>query len=86
MRVRVRCGGSIAQDTHHGAVTLLLGEQTRVVFVVALVAVDDDVFGRGDQAVLDAAEAADRLLVGARMEKTDVLRVARFEFGCDSAL
>ena len=37
--------------------------------------------GCGDQAVLDAAEAAERLLVGSRVEKSDVLRVARFEFG-----
>ena len=51
--------GSVAQDAEHRTVGLLLGEQTRVVLVVGLVAVDDDVFRGGDQAVLDAAEAAE---------------------------
>ena len=35
----------------------------------------------GDQAVLDAAEAAERLLVGTRVEESDVLRVALLELG-----
>ena len=72
---------SISQDAEHRAVGLFFGEQAGVVFVVVLVPVDDDVLRCGDQAVLDAAEAAERLLVGSRVEKSDVLRVARFELG-----
>jgi len=60
---------------------LLLGEEPRIIFVVALVAVDDDVLGCRDQAVLDAAETAQRLLVGTRVEEPDVLCVTRFELG-----
>ena len=65
----------------HRAVGLLLGEEPRIIFVVALVAVDDDVLGCRDQAVLDAAETAQRLLVGTRVEEPDVLCVTRFELG-----
>ena len=68
----------VPEYAQHRAVGLLLGEQARVILVVRLVAVDDHVLGCGDQAVLDAAEAAERLLVGSRVEKSDVLRVARF--------
>ena len=31
--------------------------------------------------MLDAAEAADRLLIGSRMEEADILRIPRFELG-----
>lgn len=72
--------GSVAEDAHHRAVALLLGEETGVVFVVTLVAVNDNVFRGGDQTVLNAAEAAQRLLVGARMEETDVLRLTGRQF------
>lgn len=72
---------SISQDAEHRAVGLFFGEQAGVVFVVVLVPVDDDVFGGRNQTVLDAAEAAQRLLIGSRVEKSDVLRVARFELG-----
>ena len=72
---------SISQDAEHRAVGLFFGEQAGVVFVVRLVAVDDHVLRGGDQAVLDAAEAAERLLVGARVEESDVLRVALLELG-----
>ena len=51
---------------------MLLGEEPRIIFVVALVAVDDDVLGCRDQAVLDAAETAQRLLVGTPVEDPDV--------------
>ncbi len=36
--------------------------------------------GRRDQAVLDAAETAQRLLVGSRVEEPDILRIARLQF------
>ena len=65
-------GGSVAEDAQHRAVGLLLGEQARVIFVVRLVAVDDHVLRRGNQAVLDAAESAQRLLVGSRVEESDI--------------
>ena len=58
----------VPEYSQHRAVGLLLGEQARVILVVRLVAVDDHVLGCGDQAVLDAAEAADRLLIGSRVE------------------
>ena len=51
-------GALVAEYPQHRAVGLLLGEEPRIVFVVALVAVDDDVLGCRDQAVLDAAETA----------------------------
>ena len=63
------------------SVGLFFGEQAGVVFVVVLVPVDDDVFGGRNQTVLDAAEAADRLLIGSRMEEADILRIPRFELG-----
>ncbi len=72
---------SISQDAEHRAVGLFFGEQAGVVFVVVLVPVDDDVFGGRNQTVLDAAEAADRLLIGSRMEEADILRIPRFELG-----
>ena len=72
--------GSVSEYAEHRAVGLLLGEEPRVVFVVGLVAVDDDVLRGGDQAVLDASEPAERLLVGSRVEESDVLRVPGFEF------
>ena len=72
---------SISQDAEHRAVGLFFGEQTGVVFVVVFVPVDDDVFGGRNQTVLDAAEAADRLLIGSRMEEADILRIPRFELG-----
>ena len=51
-------GALVAEYPQHRAVGLLLGEEPRIVFVVALVAVDDDVLRCRDQAVLDAAETA----------------------------
>ena len=72
---------SISQDAEHRAVGLFFGEQAGVVFVVVLVPVDDDVFGGRNQTVLDAAEAAVRLLIGSRMEEADILRIPRFELG-----
>lgn len=74
------------------AVGLFFGEQAGVVFVVVLVPVDDDVFGGRNQTVLDAAEAADRLLIGSRMEEADILRIPGSSLGrkialmCDSEL
>ena len=49
----------VSEYSEHRAVGLLLGEQARVILVVRLVAVDDHVLGCGDQAVLDAAIAAE---------------------------
>ena len=78
-------GALVAEYPQHRAVGLLLGEEPRIVFVVALVAVDDDVLGCRDQAVLDAAETAQRLLVGTRVEEPDVLRVACLLYTSDAA-
>ena len=73
-RTHVSVGRSIAQNPHHRPVALLLGEQPGVVLVVALVAIDDDVLRRRDQAMRNAAVTADGLLIGSRMEKADILR------------
>ena len=51
-------GALVAEYPQHRAVGLLLGEEPRIVLVIALVAVDDDVLRCRDQAVLDAAETA----------------------------
>ena len=67
-------GGSIAQNPHHRPVALLFGEQPGIILVVTFVAVDDDVLRRRDQAMLNAAVAADGFLIGPRVEKTDILR------------
>ncbi len=53
---------------------LLFGEQPGIILVVTFVAVDDDVLRRRDQAMLNAAVAADGFLIGPRVEKTDILR------------
>ncbi len=36
--------------------------------------------------MLDAAEAAERLLIGSRMEQADVLRIALFQFGQENGV
>ena len=83
--------GLIAQDFQHGFVALLLGEELGDVFAV-LVLVDDDVFGRGDEAVLDAAVAPETLLIGSGVEKAYIERVVLLQLGrkmalaCESAL
>ena len=59
---------------------LLFGEKFSDI-VAILVFVDNDVLGRRDEAVLDAAIAAKAFLVGSGMEKTDVERVVLLEFG-----
>lgn len=69
------------QDAEHRTVGLFLGEKARVIFVVVFVPVDDDMLRRRDQAVLNASETAQRLLVGSRVEESDVLGVPRFELG-----
>ena len=68
---------SISENTHHRPVTLLLGKQPRVVFVVALVAIDNDVLRGRNQTVLYATESSEGLLIGSGMEETDILRSAQ---------
>ena len=59
---------------------LLFGEKFSDIIAI-LVFVDNDVLGRRDEAVLDAAIAAKAFLVGSGMEETDVERVVLLEFG-----
>lgn len=75
-RSQVRPSVLIAQNAKHRTVRLLFGKKTCIVFVVALVAVDDDVLRCRNQTVLNAAETAQRLLVGSRVEEPDILCVA----------
>src|SRR5699024_5322119 len=75
-RFPARTDASISEDAHHRAVALLLGEQPRIILVIALVPVDDDMLGGRYEAVLDTSEAAERLLVCSRVEETDILRFA----------
>jgi len=58
----------VAEDFEHGFVALFFGKKLGDVFAV-LVFVDDDVFGRGDEAMLDAAIAAKAFLIGAGVEE-----------------
>ena len=58
-------------------VALLLGEQAGVILVVAFLAVDDDVLRRRDQAMLDAAVAAQQTPGRPRCGKTRCTAVRR---------
>ena len=64
---------------------LFFGEELGYVFSV-LVFVDDDVFGCGDKAVLDAAVAAKAFLIGPSVEETDVERVVFLQFGQEDGI
>ena len=72
--------GSVAEDFEHGFVALLFGEEFGDVFAI-LVLVDNDVLGRGDEAVLYAAVAAEAFLVGAGVEEADVEGVVFLQLG-----
>src|SRR5450631_1957717 len=69
----------VTQDLQHALRRLFLGVYPVDEFAV-LVVTDDDVFGRGDEAVLDAPVAADLVLVGAGVEKSHIERLAVVEF------
>jgi hypothetical protein len=69
---------SIPQYLQHRFVGLLLGKQFGKGFAV-LVNINNNVLGSGNKAVLYAAVAAQRFLVSACMEKTNVLRFVFFQ-------
>src|ERR1022692_4659340 len=70
----------IPENFQHALRSLLLGIDPVHQFSI-LISFKDDVFGRWDQAVFDAAIAADLILVGAGMKKTDIEWFAIFYFG-----
>ena len=65
----------VAQNSHHRAVALLLGEQSGIVLAGLLVNVDEDMFGRGGEAVLNTTKATHRLLIGSRVEEANIERL-----------
>ena len=66
---------SVSQNLQHGLVCLLLAEELGGIVPVLVLVYDNMLRGRL-QTVLDAAVAGDGLLVGARMEETNIQRVA----------
>lgn len=70
----------ISQNFQHRFVTLLFGKEFGGVFAV-FVFVDDDHFRGWNQTVLNAAVTAQRFLVCAHVEESDVLFVVGLEFG-----
>ena len=80
----LKSAGLIPQNTHHRTVTLLFGKKAGVIFIVVLIPVYNDMLGRRDQAVLNAAVTSKRLLISARMEESYILRLfcqLRKEYG-----
>lgn len=64
-------GHLIAQRFEHGFKTLFFGEKLGVVFPV-FVEVDNDVFGGGNEAMLNSAVTANRFLVSPCVEKSEI--------------
>lgn len=68
------CVALVSENLKHGFVALLFGEKFGGV-VAIFIFVDDDVFGCRNEAVLNAAIAAQAFLIGAGVEESDVKRL-----------